>query len=226
MIIMIFCQQLSRKIARSIRSPHCRIYFINIGFSPRYHLSLPSLFARLLSRSEAKFSKTQREICRRINYSIRGAAKFSTFVNRAELKRHTDAAVCQHAGEFPLFFSSHAPRPPCQCVDALNWLVILIEFHYSSARQWTASFNEREWTVREGEGKGGKRGRGSAEQPHFPRLITEKRFTRACRAGNSKNADNPSGTNRTSALVCCENVFRRVCKRVKYISRISLIKLG
>lgn len=46
-----------------------------------------------------------------------------------------------------LFFSSR-DRPPCQCVDALNWLVILIEFHYPSARQWTASFNEREWTGR------------------------------------------------------------------------------
>jgi len=65
-----------------------------------------------------------------------------------------------------------------------------------------------------GEGGGGKGG--SAEQPHFPRLITEKRFTRVCRAGNSKNADNPSGTNRTERSPSVAKMFSGVCKRVKY----------
>lgn len=67
-----------------------------------------------------------------------------------ELRRIKETHACHvvcvnitRKGIPSLFFFSRA-RPPCQCVDALNWLVILIEFHYSSARQWTASFNERE----------------------------------------------------------------------------------
>lgn len=76
---------------------------------------------------------------------------------RAELKRDTRTPrvrgtytpVHTYAtGRNSLFFSCSHDRPPCQCVDALNWLVILIEFHYPPARQWTASFNEREWTGR------------------------------------------------------------------------------
>lgn len=49
-----------------------------------------------------------------------------------------------------------------------------------------------------------------SEQPHFPRLITEKRFTGVRRAGDSKNADNPSGTNRTGFFDRCKNIFRCV----------------
>lgn len=35
---------------------------------------------------------------------------------------------------FP-FFRFERARPPCQCADVLNWLVILIEFHYTPGRQ-------------------------------------------------------------------------------------------
>jgi len=106
----------------------------------------------------------------------------------------------QHARQRNPLFSSR--RPPCQCVDALNWLVILIEFHYPPTRQWTErrSTNENE----------------RAEQPHFPRLITEKRFTRACRAGDSKKRGQ-FAWHKSCGRLRCENVFRRA--RVKRPAR-------
>lgn len=33
------------------------------------------------------------------------------------------------------FFRLERARPPCQCADVLNWLVILIEFHYTPGGQ-------------------------------------------------------------------------------------------
>lgn len=90
---------------------------------------------------------------------------------------------------FP-FFRFERARPPCQCADVLNWLVILIEFHYTPGRQ----------SLGVGPTNVGLNGR-SRElarvrmhvRTHARTNGRRKRFTAVCRRDDSKNADNSTG---------------------------------
>lgn len=181
------------------------------------------------SEQRTKVSGKQRKICRRINYirfEARARRIAPTFVNRAELKRHTCTPSCVNASaargnSLSLFFSSHAPRPPCQCVDALNWLVILIEFHYSSAWQWTArrstSENKPRGRGKEGVARGGGIGRAAAFSALDYRKTLHMRVWQ--RAGNSKKKKKTQtirAVQIAQALSSVTKIFPGVCKRVKY----------
>lgn len=94
------------------------------------------------------------------------------------------------------FFRLERARPPCQCADVLNWLVILIEFHYTPGGQSLgAGFKcTPEWVALI---------HGCATRAHartHARNARQKRFTAVCRRDDSKNADNSTVIKRRRLL--------------------------
>ena len=97
------------------------------------------------------------------------------------------------------FFRLERARPPCQCADVLNWLVILIEFHYTPGGQSLgAGFKctlERLALVHGCAARAHARTHARTHETH-----AKSRFTAVCRRDDSKNADNSTVIKRRRLL--------------------------